>query len=89
MIAQRAAHLAKGNALRLLLTAARAYSSVDVHTHIYQPAYMQLLRSRSSVPKVITVNGEDRLVILPGEDAEQTTAVGVSAASCVFALLRL
>lgn len=35
-----------------------------------------MLRERREVPKVISHAGEDRLVILPGEDEEATTAVG-------------
>ncbi|KZF26681.1 uracil-5-carboxylate decarboxylase [Xylona heveae TC161] len=44
---------------------------VDVHTHVYPPAYMDLLRSRSSVPYVRTFppdTSSSRLIILPGED---------------------
>ncbi|ETO35444.1 hypothetical protein RFI_01620 [Reticulomyxa filosa] len=51
---------------------------IDVHTHMYLPRYMDLLRSRSSVPKIIVnaKNGEDRLVILPNEDENKQTSVG-------------
>ncbi|KAF9268147.1 amidohydrolase 2 [Marasmius fiardii PR-910] len=40
---------------------------VDIHTHVYLPRYATLLRSRSSVPKIATLNNEERLVILPTE----------------------
>jgi predicted TIM-barrel fold metal-dependent hydrolase len=48
---------------------------VDIHTHIYPPSYVDLLRSRSTVPYVR--NFEDapdssRLIILPGEDDPST-----------------
>ena len=31
---------------------------------------------RTEIPRVLTINNEDRLVILPGEDKESTTAIG-------------
>jgi len=37
---------------------------------------MKILKSRTDIPKVLTINGEDRLVILPGEENEKTTNVG-------------
>ncbi|RUS26739.1 putative 2-amino-3-carboxymuconate-6-semialdehyde decarboxylase [Jimgerdemannia flammicorona] len=50
---------------------------VDVHTHVYLPRYMDLLRSRAEVPRVILDDlGQDRLVILPGEDKESSTKRG-------------
>ena len=61
--AQRATSTARGRA-------------VDVHTHMYLPSYMNVLRKRTEIPRVVTVNGEDRLIILPGEDAELTTSSG-------------
>jgi aminocarboxymuconate-semialdehyde decarboxylase len=44
---------------------------VDIHTHVYPPTFVELLRSRTTVPYIR--NFEDapdsaRLVILPGED---------------------
>lgn len=52
--------------------------AIDVHTHMYPPAsYMKLLRSRTDVPRVVSIGGQDRLIILPGEDEETTTAAGV------------
>ncbi|KAF2475108.1 uracil-5-carboxylate decarboxylase [Lindgomyces ingoldianus] len=44
---------------------------IDVHTHIYPPTYVDLLRSRTTVPYVRTfpdVPDSSRLIILPGED---------------------
>jgi aminocarboxymuconate-semialdehyde decarboxylase len=50
--------------------------SIDVHTHMYTPKYMDILRKRTDIPRVLTIGGEDRLVILPGEDREITTSTG-------------
>ena len=49
---------------------------IDVHTHMYLPKYMDIMRKRTDVPKVLTIEGNDRLVILPGEDDEITTSTG-------------
>jgi aminocarboxymuconate-semialdehyde decarboxylase len=50
---------------------------VDVHTHVYPPAYMSLLRSRRELPYVRSFpdnpSAGDRLVILPAEDTESTS----------------
>lgn len=45
---------------------------VDVHTHLYLPRYVSVLRSRSNVPRIFTRNtpsgqSEDRLLILGDE----------------------
>lgn len=48
---------------------------VDVHTHIYPPTYVSLLRSRKTVPYVRTfadAPDSSRLIILPGEDDPST-----------------
>ena len=37
---------------------------------------MDILRKRTDIPKVLSVGGQDRLIILPGEDTETTTSVG-------------
>ncbi|KAF2718092.1 uracil-5-carboxylate decarboxylase [Polychaeton citri CBS 116435] len=51
-------------------------SVIDVHTHVYPPAYMDLLRSRNAVPYVRSFPDDpaagDRLVILPAEDTPST-----------------
>lgn len=44
--------------------------------HMYLPGYMNILRKRIDIPRVQSINGDDRLIILPGEDDEKTTAVG-------------
>ena len=42
---------------------------IDVHTHMYYPKYMNLLRKRTNIPKIIkTHDNEERLVILPNEN---------------------
>ena len=43
---------------------------VDIHTHLYPPAFIKLLESRQEVPLIRRIPGSDiaRLVILPGED---------------------
>jgi predicted TIM-barrel fold metal-dependent hydrolase len=56
----------------------RSFSSqaIDVHTHMYTPKYMNILRKRTDIPRVINIDGSDRLVILPGEDKEKSTNIG-------------
>ncbi|CAO3584553.1 unnamed protein product [Absidia cylindrospora] len=55
---------------------------VDIHTHVYVPSYLQLLRERLQVPRILPPLDPDdeasleRLVILPGEDNDVTTANG-------------
>lgn len=50
---------------------------VDVHTHVYPPVFMDLLRARDSVPYVRSFPDDpaagDRLVILPAEDTASTS----------------
>ncbi|KAI0181104.1 hypothetical protein GGR52DRAFT_18923 [Hypoxylon sp. FL1284] len=49
--------------------ASPAHRVVDVHTHMYPPAYIQLLESRNSIPLIRKFAGaeEPRLIILPAE----------------------
>ncbi|KAF3908574.1 hypothetical protein ABW21_db0208577 [Orbilia brochopaga] len=53
---------------------------VDVHTHVYPPRYVSILKSRTTVPYVrdTTPGQPSRLIILPGEDSpsSQSTAAG-------------
>lgn len=51
-------------------------AAVDIHTHVYPDAYISLLRARHSVPRIVTRDGQDRMLILPGEDADGSTAAG-------------
>ncbi|KAF2278702.1 uracil-5-carboxylate decarboxylase [Westerdykella ornata] len=49
--------------------------TVDIHTHIYPPTFVKLLRSRTTVPYIRTSPDEphsSRLIILPGEDDPST-----------------
>jgi len=48
---------------------------VDIHTHIYPPSYISLLKSRSSIPYIRAFPPFEglRLVILPAEDTESTS----------------
>jgi predicted TIM-barrel fold metal-dependent hydrolase len=41
---------------------------VDVHSHIFPPVFLDLLRTRSRYPRVATVDDEDRFIIFPEED---------------------
>jgi len=46
-------------------------TTVDVHTHIYPPAYLSLLRSRTTVPYLLDLpdkSAPPRLIILPSDD---------------------
>ncbi|KAI8137738.1 hypothetical protein BJV82DRAFT_646751 [Fennellomyces sp. T-0311] len=52
---------------------------VDVHTHVYLPEYLELLRRRETVPRVLPPleEGQDeRLIILPDEDKGESTKHG-------------
>lgn len=51
-------------------------ASIDVHTHIYLPTYVDMLRTRSAVPRVVDRNGLSRLLILPGKDEEDSPVAG-------------
>ena len=57
-------------------TSASNSGAIDVHTHMYLPSYMKVLRKRTEIPRVVTVSGEDRLIILPGEEEEMSTKAG-------------
>lgn len=48
---------------------------VDIHTHVYPPSYISLLKSRTSIPYVRSFPPSTslRLVILPAEDTESTS----------------
>ena len=53
---------------------------IDIHTHIYPPAYISLLRSRTTVPYIRSLpnnpSSSDRLIILPAEDTAASTNRG-------------
>lgn len=51
----------------------RHVNSIDLHTHVYLPRYMAMLRERKDVPFVRRLpgfEGEERLVILPDEQQQ-------------------
>ncbi|GAB7363995.1 hypothetical protein MBLNU230_g4555t1 [Neophaeotheca triangularis] len=52
--------------------------TVDVHTHIYPPSYMSLLRSRTTVPYIrphpTDPTADERLIILPSEADSSATS---------------
>lgn len=44
-------------------------SLIDIHTHVYPPSYMAMLRSRKTVPYIHDpVHGDPRLIILSSDD---------------------
>ena len=52
---------------------------VDIHTHVYPPRYLQLLRSRQALPLIRpgpNSTAPERLVILPDEDKSESTSSG-------------
>ena len=51
-------------------------AAVDVHTHVYPERYVALLRARGAVPRIVSREGQDRMLILPGEDTDGSTAAG-------------
>ncbi|DAZ94941.1 TPA: hypothetical protein N0F65_012658 [Lagenidium giganteum] len=66
-------------------TSVRELQAIDLHTHVYLPRYMDMLRTRKDVPFVRTLPGHDdeRLIILPDEqkqiDEARATATSISA----------
>jgi hypothetical protein len=42
---------------------------IDVHTHMYLPRYVAMLRERQQIPRIASRGTGDRLIILPDEDA--------------------
>ncbi|KAG7394615.1 hypothetical protein PHYBOEH_004973 [Phytophthora boehmeriae] len=62
----------------------RELDAIDLHTHVYLPRYMDILRSRKDVPFVRPGVGGERLVILPAEQEQverqgDVKDVGISA----------
>jgi aminocarboxymuconate-semialdehyde decarboxylase len=52
---------------------------VDIHTHVYPPRYLSLLRARTSLPLIRpgpNATSPERLIILPDEDKSQSTSSG-------------
>lgn len=40
---------------------------IDVHSHMYPDSYISLMSARDDVPRVVTMDGQRRLIIFPGE----------------------
>ncbi|ETI35909.1 hypothetical protein F442_17724 [Phytophthora nicotianae P10297] len=61
----------------------RELDAIDLHTHVYLPRYMDLLRARTDVPMVRPGIGGERLIILPAEqqqmEQQSSTTPGISA----------
>ncbi|OWY91220.1 2-amino-3-carboxymuconate-6-semialdehyde decarboxylase, partial [Phytophthora megakarya] len=61
----------------------RDLDAIDLHTHVYLPRYMDILRARTDVPLVRPGIGGERLIILPAEkqqmEQEQHSATSHSA----------
>lgn len=49
---------------------------IDVHTHMYLPRYVAMLRERRQIPRIVSREMGDRLIILPDEDADTSTSAG-------------
>lgn len=52
---------------------------IDIHSHVYVPEYLELLRRRETVPRILPPLDEqedERLVILPDEDKGESTRNG-------------
>ena len=43
---------------------------VDVHSHLYPRSYIELLKSRTQIPKIVGEPGDERFVIFPEEDRD-------------------
>ena len=68
----------------------RSRWTVDVHSHVYLPRYIQMLRDRGSVPRIQAIGGQDRLLILPDEDKSTSTVARARACRltpCILPLL--
>ena len=49
---------------------------IDVHTHMYLPRYVSLLRERRQVPYIARRGPNERLIILPDEEADGSISAG-------------
>jgi predicted TIM-barrel fold metal-dependent hydrolase len=49
---------------------------VDVHSHVFLPGYLEILRRRSQVPRICGPVGRERLLVLPGEREEDAGGAG-------------
>ncbi len=49
---------------------------IDVHTHMYLPRYVALLRRRRQLPRIVERGKDERLIILRDEEADTATSAG-------------
>jgi aminocarboxymuconate-semialdehyde decarboxylase len=49
---------------------------VDVHSHVFLPGYLEILRRRSQVPRICGPAGCERLLVLPGEREDDAGGAG-------------
>ncbi|CEQ41701.1 SPOSA6832_03455, partial [Sporobolomyces salmonicolor] len=50
---------------------------VDVHSHVYPPSYMELMRKRAQIPKIIKgADGGERVVLLKEEEGKGANSKG-------------
>ncbi|RDA83058.1 hypothetical protein CP532_3861 [Ophiocordyceps camponoti-leonardi (nom. inval.)] len=56
-------------------TTATTMTTVDIHSHLYPPAYVTLLRARSTIPMV----RNDRILLLPAEEDKAITTTTTAA----------
>src|SRR5260370_19987681 len=49
---------------------------IDVHTHMYLPRYVALLRQRQKLPRIVSRAEGDRLITLPDEEAATSPTAG-------------
>jgi aminocarboxymuconate-semialdehyde decarboxylase len=49
---------------------------VDVHSHVFLPGYLDILRRRKEVPRVGGPTGAERLLVLPGEREDDAGGAG-------------
>jgi aminocarboxymuconate-semialdehyde decarboxylase len=61
---------------------------IDVHTHMYLPRYVALLRARKKLPYIVSREKGDRLIILPDEEADGSTSAGRPIGSEFYAVSR-
>jgi predicted TIM-barrel fold metal-dependent hydrolase len=49
---------------------------VDVHSHVFLPGYLEILRRRYEVPRICGPFGRERLLVLPGEREDDAGGAG-------------
>lgn len=89
VVVTKAMRQSLGLALKRMMrhSSSKVELAIDCHTHMYTPKYMNILRKRNIIPRVIMVGDENRLLILPGEEKEATTSVGRKIGKEVYSML--